>query len=482
MLELDHRPALSAPPHLPCRDLEQTPEPSACAERCEQGESWSHLPTNLFECIVNLLSLRDVRSVRLVCKEWLLFSNQTLHRLVPCAVRLPHVVATFPSLHNLYLRSTAEKFEVDLTPVTKLNRLLYLNVQGDIPMSAKGLVTVHGLTKLRKLSYLVNLRMSCFQIAEGDTLRSVALLRNLRTLALCGSKEVTDSRLKAVARMTSLNKLNLSGCDRVTADGILLLRHLPNLTALDISFCRSIDDKIADALAALPGLVYLDVSACWLVTDCGIAPVCHMMGLRILKLSSCYEITDEGLEGLQSLKNLEVLDVSACEELSDHALKLLRYCQNLRSLDVSHCSKITDNGMEFLKNLQFLTSLNVSSCGDLSDAGINALADLVYLLDLDVGGSGITDTGAMNLCRITRLTRLRLNECHGIADSGVLALCQSCKHLLELDLRGCRAVSLDAINNIEIGTRVRIVHSGTNEAGSAADPQIDPARSTTRNL
>lgn len=478
MLQLGHRHAAACCPDHSCCELSSPPVEAPVEYLREPGESWSHLPTNLFECIVNLLSLRDVRSARLVCKEWLLFSNQTLHRLVPCAVRLPHVVATFPSLHNLYLRSTAEKFEVDLTPVTKLNRLLYLNVQGDIPMSAKGLVTVHGLTKLRKLSYLVNLRMSCFQIAEGDTLRSVALLRNLRTLALCGSKEVTDSRLKAVARMTRLNKLNLSGCDRVSADGILLLKDLPSLTALDISFCRSIDDKIAEALAALPGLVYLDVSACWLVTDYGIAPVCNMAGLRILKLSSCYEITDEGLQGVQNLKNLEVLDVSACEELSDCTLKLLRYCQNLRSLDVSHCSKITDSGIEFLRNLQFLTSLNVSSCGDLSDAGIKAVSGLSYLLDLDVGGSRITDSGAMNLCRITRLTCLHLNECHEIADSGVLAVSQYCKHLIELDLRGCRAVSLDAINKIEKGMRVRIVHSGSNESGVTADFQSDPSKST----
>lgn len=152
---------------------------------------------------------------------------------------------------------------LDLTPLSRLTRLTWLNLYG---------CGIKDLTPLQTLTNLTYLRIGGSYLAN---LRPLKFLRNLTELDISSSKSLTD--LSPLAALTKLTKLDITG-----------------------------DSQISD-LSPLQGLTELTNLRCWNAKITDISPLASLTKLKYLNLVN-NQITD--ISPLRSLVNLRELYIN----------------------------------------------------------------------------------------------------------------------------------------------------------------------------
>src|SRR5579872_1083195 len=167
------------------------------------------------------------------------------------------------------------------------------------------------------------------KIVDKD-LEPIGEHKELRSLSLAFTKNLTDTGLARLAGLKKLQKLNLGGCRRVTDAGLKACSALKSLETLNLSMTQ--------------------------ISDGGIALLVEFTNLRELDLDNT-EVTDDGLQHVARLKKLEFLRLADLP-VSDQGLKNLASLQGLRTV-ILDGTAITDASLEAIGSMKSLTRVSL---------------------------------------------------------------------------------------------------------------------------
>jgi hypothetical protein len=207
-----------------------------------------------------------------------------------------------------------------LAPLTNLQVLSLMDLDGNSPITTKGLAALPSFPRLREL-WLDGLPLMDDAMVPIGMLTELRVLRfyrapitdagvaNLSRLTLLedlqlGESKVTDKALPVIGRMTRLRTLDLRA--PVTGNGLRALAGLSELRWLALG--PTVDDNAGIALAPLKNLESLSLVNAQ-ITDSGARALAALTGLKTLDLDGT-QITDSGAELLASLPNLSDLRLS----------------------------------------------------------------------------------------------------------------------------------------------------------------------------
>ena len=342
--------------------------------------------------------------------------------------------------------------------------------------------------------------------AEGQMtdalLERISHFTTVTTLALSGSKSLTDEGLRHLARMPQLRELDLGGC-AITDRGLEVLRHLPSLERLELWWTRVTDEGAAHlascerlervnlmgtatgdgTIRALAGKVHLrhfatgqrvtdegipalhDIPAFkeWLngeielallspegkpntltlrgtFTDRGVASMVGLDGLFGLNMDdSALAVTPAGLEPLAKLPRLGLLGFDA----TDAAMPYIAALPALRML-LCQDTVAGDDGFEALGRSQSLEFIWGRRCYNLRRRGFLGLAQIPTLRGLSVSCKNVDDAGLAALPSFPALRELMPMD---VPDDGYRYIRQ-CEQLERLVLMYCRDTGDKATEHI----------------------------------
>ena len=224
-------------------------------------------------------------------------------------------------------------------------------------VSAKGITKVIEAAKNLKKLVLGNSKV------DDSSLNALSLLRNLETLDLTSSKEITDRGVSSLAENKSSNitHLNLSRCS-ITDNSVQALSHLKHLKILDLSSCNVTDDAFSFFSEGknFPALISLDISD----TQVSNATV------------------EELVEETHLKEQLVALDVSGTK-VSQHSLLYFSRFSELQklgigNLDLGYAPHVSSERLEVLAQCPKLTHLNITRVATVE--GVVALAKKIESL------------------------------------------------------------------------------------------------------
>jgi internalin A len=231
-------------------------------------------------------------------------------------------------------------------------------------------------------------------------LKGLAGLKELRTLALCGTA-ITDAGLKELSTLKGLRELDLSGT-QVTDAGIKELASLKGLQLLNLCGAHVTNDGLKE-LAGFKELTALHLGGTQ-ITDAGLKNLAELKGLRGLYLGET-AVTDAGLKELVGLSGLQFVALYGTR-ITDAGLKDLSRLKRLQWLSLYDTS-VTDAGIKELLGLEGLTDLYLGGTR-ITDAGVKELVALKSLQDVGLRNTRITGAALKDLARLKGLQRLNL--------------------------------------------------------------------------
>ena len=231
-------------------------------------------------------------------------------------------------------------------------------------------------------------------------LAQVAQIESVTTLALAGSRQLTDAGLRHLAHMPQLETLELTGV-KLTDEGLEVLRHLPNLRRFELTWHRGISDKGASHLRHCDRLEHVDLMG----TPTGDGLIDALQGKTALRqLNTGRLVSDKGLASL-------------------HDLPCFKTWQGGAQLMVD--GPFTNAGIAQLEGLEGVGALDLfwHVTGITSDA-FASLAKLPHLEALGADGRLSDDVAMRHMAAIPRLRRVRAQEA-AASEEGFVALAQS---------------------------------------------------------
>lgn len=250
--------------------------------------------------------------------------------------------------------------------------------------------------------------------ANDDVAKELPALKNLVVLRL-GYTGITDVGVTAITKIQGLTALELSGCYGITENGFKSLAALKNLRSL-ILWGSPVTDAAVTELATLENLTSLSVGG-KNITDAGVKSLKPLTKLTSLKLTFAH-VTDAGVAHLADLRNLSTVGLSNTKA-TDAGAKQLAAMKRLTELDVSYTA-LTDAGVKDVATLPNLTSLNLEKTG-ATDEGVKRLKALTRLQSLTLTHTKVTDVGVRELASLTDLTYLDVSATK-VTDAGLKEL------------------------------------------------------------
>lgn len=362
----------------------------------------------------------------------------------------------------------------DVSPVTKLPRLRFLEVGGTKLDGA-------GFDRLAELPHLEGLRVTAMDMPAAAA-APLWELTGLRSLHL-DSVVMADADLAGLAKLTALRSLFVGGGGpRLTRGGVAgHLAGLPELRQLTLSlYPPGFTDADLVAVGRLRAVEHLTLFGGDELTDAGLAHLRGMTGLKELHLGGVPNAGAAGLAAVADLPNLNHLwiDTGYLPAVEDEkgvirgngttlwippaaALEGLKGAKGLKRLTLGNGTDeylapiakiesleelelrwhtangpdatkrvpevvLTDAGMAHLRAAKSLRKLSADGAR-VSDAGLAHLAALTGLAELALRPTAkpdptlITDAGLDHLLKRTALRRLELPRV-GVTDAGVKRL------------------------------------------------------------
>ncbi|KAM7278494.1 hypothetical protein ACFE04_005628 [Oxalis oulophora] len=269
----------------------------------------------------------------------------------------------------------------------------------------------------------------------SESLRSVALLSNLETLAMVGCRFVDDDGLKFLENgCPLLQEIDVSRCARITSAGLIsVIKNHPALLHLNAGHCFSeLSTSFVNCLKNVKHLKTLSLDGCQ-ISDFDFETLSTSCKWLIgIGLSKCLGVTNKGIMQLVSGQfDLKNLNLTCCDSITDAAISALAdSCRNLESLKMESCIMITEKGIFQLGSFCLrLKELDLTDC------------------------CGVNDRGLLYVSRCSELSCLKLGLCTNISDKGLSCIGLSCSNLLELDLYRCTGIGDDGLGSLSSGCK-----------------------------
>lgn len=464
----------------------------------------------LLNILSRLASDSDVKSCRLVCKDFL--RAESIHRHSLRVLRheyLPGLLRVYRSLHRLDLSACPRADDRTLSLVfsdpTWARGLRTLVLSRACGLRSAGLEVV-----VRSCPCLEEVDVSHCRWFGDREAAALSFAGGLRVLKLVKCLGVTDVGLAKIAvGCGGLERLDLKWCLEISDLGIdLLSKKCRDLKFLDISYLKITNNSMG-SIATLKKLESLCMVACPFVDDDGLGFLGNgSCSLQILDVSRCESMSFSGLisviEGhpglrqigagyispefakpflskLRDLKslnsisldgfqgsysilrfidlncpNLVVIGLSRCMGVTDEGIvELVSSCVSLRTLDLTCCHLLTDDALSAIADsCKQLKCLKLESCLLVSEKGFERIGTCCSLLqELDLTDCSINDSVLEFVSRCSELIELKLGLCQKISDQGLFHIGSNCKKLQELDLYRCTGISDNGLAAIASGCR-----------------------------
>lgn len=276
---------------------------------------------------------------------------------------------------------------------------------------------------------------------------------------------VSDIDLRQLEGMDQLERLALSQT-HVTDSALEVVGRLPALRELDLFFCEHITDSGASMLRQATRLERLNVRGTK-ISDSGVKFLAELRNLRQLDIGIT-EISDATVELLEVLPTLETLSIGG-NRVSEVGISSLRSLKRLRHLDLSGAQEtdsgiwavdITDLNLKDLVALEGLESLNLAAP---SREYVEAVSTGVPRLR---GSIRVTDSGAAQIAKLSRLRRLNLTRSLVTAE-GIRTL-QALPQLEEFNLSHATAIDDSAGGALALLPNLRILDVSFTRFGDRA--------------
>nr|XP_045088283.1 putative disease resistance protein RGA1 [Aegilops tauschii subsp. strangulata] len=388
-------------------------------------------------------------------------------------------------LHDAAFSSAISLRVLDLSECTihnlaycigELKQLRYLNApriqDAKIPDS---------ITKLSKLIYL-NLHGSPTMLALPESIGEIEGLLYLDLSGCSGIAKLPES----FRRLQELVHLDMSNCSSVGGISVFL-ESLTQLEYLNLSCCQNIGD-IPKALGGLYKLQYLNLSNSSYLQCCQEAEFLGALTkLVYLNLSSWYCELQKLPEALGRFTQLKYLNLSGWRDLAKLP-RLFGSLKHLVHLDLSHCSMIDrlHEALVGLINLKYLNLeytrlnllpddltklryLNLSNLRNMQEDAFDSLinhicsnlSDLEYL---DLSANYDIKRIPESICSLTKLHTLDLSRCNLKKVPESIHTIGSLKFLY---LKGCdRFFRKPQLGGSTVSLPKFIVRAGDDESGS----------------
>eukprot|EP01037_Dinobryon_pediforme_P023976 gene23976-25597_t len=162
-------------------------------------------------------------------------------------------------------------------------------------------------------------------------------------------------------------------------------------------------------------------------------------------------ISDVGLSLLSTGMSVAMtsVDISFCAEITDFGIaNLVETCPNIKYLNLCGLSRLTDRGVKNVcNNLWYLTHLNLEDVFLASD-------DAFWY---SVSGGKVAGNDLM----LKSLVSLNISDCVNISERGIRGLCERCRSLETLTMRGCDKLTEKAL--------LHMADASTNTASTELD-------------
>jgi Leucine-rich repeat (LRR) protein len=370
--------------------------------------------------------------------------------------------------------------EVGLEAIGKLQNLTELNLARCQKLSGAGIARL-----LRQLPKLTSVLLYHIGGVTDETLEALSKTVTLRRLEMDDCCLVTDVGLNALRTLPNLSKVSVSGCQKLTEASALTLANLP-LQELDMHWCSWSTDQSMDPLSRCASLTKLRVSSPKM-TDTGLSRLTKLHNLVDLDISNCISFSASGLIDAFSagLRHLTTLRLFQCNSITDPSLACIAKLPLLTSLDIACCRNVSDDGVATLRDARKLRclflkgwrltaacllevgrlpaleefssrfiedsalsamgevgkirTLEVSDCSKITDGGIAALArGSLHMMDLNLNNcQQLTNVGALELCLLRALRRLKVIGCAQLTDAAACAILKACPLITSLSFSGC---------------------------------------------
>ena len=228
------------------------------------------------------------------------------------------------------------------------------------------------------LSRLVSLQHLSLQgclLMDGIALKSLASLKDLRTIVLSDADAVDDDVVDWLCHeLVLLETVDVSNCPNVTSNAMAHFDNLRKLTTL-LMGC-SVDLSCVDEpqRAWMSRVRHLDVAGCFVVDAFAAAlsgtPACALESLDMFSA----DITSEGLSSISKLTTLKRLGLSDCNAISRWGYATcLPMLGNLERLCLHSSQNLTDECVRAVSGLPNLRVLNIVNCPRLTQKSIDWL-------------------------------------------------------------------------------------------------------------
>jgi hypothetical protein len=272
-------------------------------------------------------------------------------------------------------------------------------------------------------------------LMTDDVMARVAKLDHVTSLALGGSRQLSDEGLLHLAQMPQLEHLDLSEYPggRLTDRGLDVLRHLPNLRTFEMTWQRGITDAGVANLRFCDRLERVNLMG----SPTGDGAIDALQGKpRLRHFSSGRLVTDAGLPSLRNFPMLKAWGGGANAEpqeadgahllidgpFTNAGLASLAGLEGVFELDLFwHVTDITSDGFAHLVGLSNLRSLGAD--GKLSDdEAMRHIGSMPRLRRLRAQGTVATDAGFEALSRSRTIESIWGRECPNLGGRGFVAL------------------------------------------------------------
>jgi len=303
---------------------------------------------NLTNCHLNNTSIDSISKITNL--EYLNLSRCSLKQI--SLINLTNLT----KLRYLIL-SECDMVESKLIWLKQLKKLRYLDLSGNTELE----IGPESVIEFKNLSY-IDLKLTNI---DDYSLICISKLNKLIYLNIYGCDNITNIGIKFLLKLINLKYLNLSFCTKITHFEIYLtnleylsisncysinnyntLKYLTNLQKLTITESR-INDHTLSNLKKLNKLTHLDISSCQQIKGEGFKYL--PQSLLFLNISFCLNIKNNTLQSLPS--NIERLEMYFCQNSIEplSSLTKLNYLDIRRSSYESHILKEIIN--KFPKNV-----------------------------------------------------------------------------------------------------------------------------------